>query len=117
MASEFQPSIFAFGDAAGAGQYLVGHFRQHLRYNSVLASKTPPVVIPVFPILSVDGGKIGRRSWLEDHANWHNLLRPLANVTGIDLSTVDMDNEQEFYGWIDSHNLEHQLLDIAFGVA
>lgn len=117
MSTEFALNTFAFGDAAGSGEWLIGHYRQHLRYNAVLAQQSPPVVLPTFEIMSVEGGSIGRRAWLNDHSTWHNLLRPLANVTGIDLSIVDMDNESEFYSWIDAHNQEHQILDIVFGVS
>jgi hypothetical protein len=117
MSTEFALNVFAFGDAAGNGEWLVGHYRQHLRYNSVLSSRTPPVLIPEFPILTVEGGNIGRKSWLDGHASWHNLLRPIANVTGIDLAIVNMDDESQFYSWMDAHNQEHSLLDIAFAVA
>jgi len=116
MASEFQINTFAFGDAAGNGEYLVGHFRNHLQYNASLASRTPPIEIPEFHILTVEGGKLGRQTWLNDHQSWHSLIRPFANVTGIDLSVVDFDNEADFYAWIDAHNQEHQLLDIVFNV-
>jgi hypothetical protein len=117
VSTEFNPSVFEFGDAAGAGAWLVGHFRQHLRYNDVLTNQSPPVILPTFAILQVEGGKIGRGAWLNDHASWHNLLRPRANITGIDLSQVNMDDESQFYSWLDAHNQEHQLLDIIFGVA
>jgi hypothetical protein len=117
MATEFKINEFEFGDAAGNGMFLVGHYRNHLQYNAVLAKRTPPVLLPVFPILAVEGGKIGRRSWLDSHADWHNLLRPLANATGVDLSTVDLDNENEFTQWMGAHNAEHAFLDQAFGIA
>jgi hypothetical protein len=117
MSTEFALNTFAFGDAAGNGIWLVGHYRQHLRYNSVLAARSPPVLIPEFSILTVEGGNIGRKSWLDAHANWHQLLRPFANITGVDLSAVDMEEEQQFYGWISAHNDEHSLLDVAFGVS
>src|SRR5229473_869654 len=90
MSTEFTLNTFAFGDAAGNGEWLVGHFRNHLQYNAKLSAGANPIVLPEFPILTVEGGKIGRRSWLEQHANWHQLLRPFANVTGIDLAEVDM---------------------------
>ena len=116
MSTEFALNLFAFGDAAGNGEWLLGHFRNHLQYNAKLAARTPPVLLPEFPILAVEGGKIGRKSWLDSHADWHNLLRPLAGATGIDLSVVDFDNENEFYQWVDAHRAEHQFLDVVFGV-
>jgi hypothetical protein len=117
MATEFKINEFEFGDAAGGGFWLVEHYRNHLQYNDVLAKRTPPVLLPVFPIMSVEGGKIGRRSWLDSHQSWHELLRPLAGATGVDLSVVDMDNENEFTQWMGAHNAEHAFLDQAFGIA
>ena len=115
MSTEFAFNQFQFGDAAGSGIWLIGHYRQHLRYNGVLAARSPPVLIPSFSILTIEGGN--KRAWLDAHASWHNLLRPIANVTGIDLAVVDLDDEREFYSWIDAHNLEHQIMDAVFGVA
>jgi hypothetical protein len=116
MATEFALNTFEFGDVAGNGAWLIGHFRNHLQYNAVLAARTPPVLLPEFPIMAVEAGKIGRTSWLNSHQNWHELLRPLANTTGIDLSEVNMDNESEFYQWIDAHNAEHKFFDQFFGI-
>jgi hypothetical protein len=117
MSTEFAINVFAFGDAAGNGEWLIGHYRNHLQYNAKLAARTPPVLLPEFPILAVEGGKIGRRSWLDSHQSWHELLRPLAGATGVDLSTVDLDNENEFTQWMGAHAAEHAFLDQAFGVA
>jgi len=116
MSTEFALNTFEFGDAAGNGEWFVGHYRNHLQYNAKLAARTPPVLLPEFPILAVEGGKIGRRSWLDSHQSWHELLRPLANATGVDLSTVDLDNENEFTQWMGAHNAEHAFLDQVFGV-
>jgi hypothetical protein len=117
VATEFALNQFQFGDVAGNGEWLVGHYRNHLQYNAVLAKRTPPVLLPEFPILTVEAGKIGRKSWLNDHQNWHELLRPLANATGVDLSEVNMDDKSEFYQWVDAHNAEHRFLDQFFGIA
>jgi hypothetical protein len=97
--------------------WLVGHYRQHLRYNAVLAARSPPVIIDEFPILNLGDSKREVRFWLDAHQNWHQLIRPFANVSGIDLAQVDFDNKNQFYLWQDDHNAEHRLLDQAFGVA
>jgi hypothetical protein len=117
VSTEFALNQFEFGDTAGNGEWLVGHYRNHLQYNAVLAARTPPVLLPEFPILTVEAGKIGRKSWLDSHSDWHNLLRPLANYTGVDLSDVNMDNESEFYQWLDAHSAEHRFLDQVFNIA
>ncbi len=116
MATEFVLNTLEFGDAAGWGTWLVGHFRQHLRYNAVLAGRTPSVQIATFNILQMGASALEKRFWLDAHQSWHALLRPFANVTGIDLASVDIDDRNQFYGWIDLHNQEHRVLDQAFGV-
>jgi hypothetical protein len=116
VTSEFSPNLFEFGDIAGNGAWLDGHYRQHLRYNDVLAGQTPPIIINVYPILVVQAGELGRKDWLNSHENWHELVRPFANITSIDLSDVDLSDPNKFYEWMDLHNQEHAALDQAFGV-
>lgn len=118
MTTQFLPNTFEFGDAAGLGAWLVGHYRQHLAYNTYVgAHTTPPLELPEFNILTVEGGRLGSQFWLEDHESWHELIRPFANVTGVDLSAVDMSKPDDFYEWIDLHNQEHAAIDAAFGLA
>jgi hypothetical protein len=117
MASEFPIKIFEFGDIAGNGYWLDSHFRNHLQYNAVLAALSPPITINPYPILVVQQGEVGRRDWLQSHENWHELIRPFANVTSIDLSQVNLDDPNQFYEWLDLHAQEHSALDTAFGVA
>lgn len=116
MSTEFALNTLEFGDQAGWGEWLVGHFRQHLRYNLALAIRSPPIIIQEYPILTVEGGQRGLRFWLDSHSSWHDAVRPFANVTGIDLSEVDFSKEGEFYQWIDLHNQEHAAFDQVFGV-
>jgi|SRR5215813_4489476 len=116
MTSQFNPNTLAFGDDAGLGIWLVGHYRQHLAYNAFLASLASPIIIPTYNILAIAGGRLGMRGWLDDHEKWHEQIRPFANVTGVDFSAVDFNNESEFYAWIDLHNQEHAIIDTAFGL-
>lgn len=117
MTTFFLPNQIAFGDKAGLGLWLIGHYRQHVRYNSVLAAKTPPVIIDEFPILNWGESEREIKDWLNSHENWHQLIRQFANVTGADLSALDTSNPDQWYSWMDVHNNEHALIDSAFGVA
>lgn len=117
MSTEFGANIFQFGDVAGRGEWEIGHYRQHLRYQVVLAGLTPARVLPDYPIMRIGETKAEVKSWLGSHEVLHELLRPLANITGVNLANVDMESPSAFYAWMDTHNLEHQLFDIAFGVA
>jgi hypothetical protein len=116
MSSEFNPPIFAFGDRAGQGRWEIGHYRQHLRYLAVLSARTPPVIIADQPIITMGSTDLERKIWLQSHEVMHELIRPYANVTGIDLALVDLNDPEEWYVWADTHANEHALLDSAFGV-
>jgi len=114
--TEFNPTVFVLGDRAGQGRWEVGHYRQHLRYLTRLGNLFFPVVIADHPLLSIGTNKTQQKLWLEDHASAHNTLRQYTNVTGVDLSIVDLTNPDEFQVWLDSHATEHALLDQAFGI-
>ena|SRR5215468_1579587 len=117
MASEFQVTQFAYGDEAGFGFWLDSHYRQHLRYNDVLAARTPAQVLPIWDILAIPSDMSKFRFWLDSHENWHSVVRPFANITGVNLADVDFRSESQFFSWLDLHAAEHAQLDLAFGVA
>lgn len=114
--TEFNPTIFLFGDRAGQGRWEVAHYRQHLNYLTHLAKLSPPTLIADHPLMTIGQNELQRRLWLQDHATTHNILRTYANVTGIDLSTVDFEDQHEFQIWLETHSTEHTLIDAAFGL-
>lgn len=115
--TEFSASTVVFGDLPGLGLWETGHYRQHLNYNTVLAKRTPAVIIPIFPILNLVGlSQQEAVFWLDAHEKWHELIRPYANVTDVNLSYFDITNPDSFYEWQDLHNAEHTLIDKAFGL-
>jgi hypothetical protein len=116
MTSQFQPNTLEWGDVVGLHVWEVGHYRQHLVYQQVLAARTPPVIIASYPIFHVGDRQQELRFWLTSHEQLHEILRSYTNVTGPVLSDVNFSKEGEFYDWIDIHNTEHALLDKAFGV-
>lgn len=117
MPSDFQIVTFTYGDEAGFGLWLDLHYRQHLRYNNVLAARSPPVVLSVFDILAIPQNKSALKFWLDSHENWHELIRPFANVAGINLAEIDFGQPDQFYQWLDLHAQEHAQIDLALGVA
>ncbi len=114
--SEFNPTNFVFGDRAGQGRWEVGHYRQHLNYVKYLVGLSNPILIPDYPLLTMGQNDLQRRLWLESHQEIHTTLRTYSNVTGIDLSSVNFKNAEEFNTWLDSHAEEHALIDAAFGL-
>lgn len=119
MTTEFQITDILYGDVAGMGMWSDGHYRQHLRYNAKLATNTPPVILPDFPIFYCplfSGSRKEIRFWLDAHEKWHELLRPIANITGPNFSDLQWEKEAYFYDWLDVHTAEHNLLDRRLGV-
>lgn len=114
--TEFTPSIVAFGDRAGLGAWEVGHYRQHLNYVTHLAGLSPAVVIADHPLMRIGETDGERKAWLEDHQVVHTLLRAQANVTGVDLSQVDMGDERQWEIWQRAHADEHLQIDQSFGL-
>jgi len=190
MTTEFQPNIVAYGDVAGFGQWLAGHFRQHLNYNNHLANTvnvrsitltaggtgytvapavsitggaghdaaavagvsagavnslilinrgvnygpndvlsvvfggpgtgaaatvqlSQTVQLPIYPIMAIVGDL---KFWLDAHETWHELLRPLANIQGINLADVNFNDASQFDQWLSAHAQEHAELDLAFAL-
>jgi hypothetical protein len=77
-----------------------------------------PIIIPEFPILTFLSQKdeVVRKFGLNMHEQWHEQIRPFANVQSVDLSEVNLDNQRSWYEWQDSHTQEHNLIDTAFGL-
>jgi hypothetical protein len=114
--SEFSANIVAFSDIPGIGLWETGHYRQHLNYNTFLATRTPPIIINVYPILGLVGlDQAKLKDWLEQHELWHEQIRPYANVTNTDLSYFNINDPNSFYNWQQLHNQEHAAEDAAFG--
>jgi hypothetical protein len=114
--TEFSPNLVLFGDRAGLGRWLIGHYRQHLNYTSALAAKTPPIYIADHPIMDIGDTPAERRIWLDDHEAVHAILRGYLNVTGGDLSQLDFTKEAGWYLWLEAHANEHALFDQALGL-
>jgi hypothetical protein len=56
-------------------------------------------------------------TWLNDHADIHNVLRELTNVSGIDLSLFDIRSPDQWYLWQQAHAEDHAQFDAALGTA
>lgn len=118
MSNLFQANVVLFGDRVGLGVWSMGHWLQHIQYNTILTRFTPPEVLPVYsimecPLFDKDDRVI--KLWLDAHENWHELLRQLINFTGTNLSDFDYRNPEYYYEWMDYHNSEHQVINVALG--
>lgn len=118
MTTEFQANEVVWGDVPGFGAWQIGHARQHLRYLSVIANFASPIILPDVPLFRVGENKEEVQTWLNTHYfEVHVQLRNITGITGVDFSVVDFTKPDSFYDFVELHNSEHALLDIAFGVA
>lgn len=108
---------FLFGDEIAFAEYRQEHWYEHIQFVQIGLKQTPtPVLIPDYDLTSWTNEPSFVRNWLVTHEQVHEQLRSLTGVSGINLADVNLDNEYEFYTWIDAHRNEHALLRTAFGI-
>jgi hypothetical protein len=82
----------------------------------IAQAQATPILIPDYDLTSWNNSKSFARIWLVTHESVHEQLRSITGVSGINLADVNLDNEEEFYTWLDAHRNEHALLRRAFGI-
>jgi hypothetical protein len=113
---QFQPDQVTFKDLAGYGAWDIGHGREHLQFLQVLAAQTPPIVLPDFDLLSFLTSGSSQRSMIQSHAQAHVLLDAALGITTIDLSEVNLDDENDFYNFMGYHATVHAVERQALGI-
>jgi len=117
MTVPFDPDQVLPHDPAGFGRWLIGHYLEHQEFITLANQLSPPVPIPDFALQSWGDEPIFVSSWLNAHANIHLALRVPANVTGIDLSDVDLTDDDQWYQWMLDHSSEHASLRSFYGIS
>ena len=113
----FQPDQSSFGDLAGYGYWDDGHAREHQQFVEMFAAQSPSIQIDAANLLTfLASGGNARNAQLQAHQKVHQLLRQPTNVTGIDLAAVDLDNESDFYSWLNLHAAEHAQIRKFLGI-
>ena len=113
---QFQPDQVSFGDLIGYGAWDSGHGREHIQFVQILAQQTPPILIPDFDLLTFLVGGPVRGSIIQSHAQSHNLLRATLGITGVDLTEVNLDDQDSFYDWLGFHSAEHAQIRFILGI-
>ena len=115
---QFQPDIATFNDIAGYGAWDIGHAREHMQFVVTLQQQTPTVLIPDFDFLQFLTAGNARKSIVQSHSQAHQFLRiALGITTGIDLSVVDLDDQNSFYDWLGFHSAEHAQIRHLLGLS
>ena len=112
----FRPDTVLFDDPIGFGMWRRGHWDEHRQFIGLGALLTTLVIIPDYDFGIWYDDPAAVRSWLNYHNVVHNLLNGAANLTGIDLSQVDLTDEGQWYEWHDDHRQTHSLLQQFFGI-
>jgi len=113
---QFSPDQVNFGDIAGYGAWDIGHGREHQQFVATLAVGSPSVLIPDFDLLTFLTGGGARSSIIQSHAQSHNLLNAALGITAIDMSVVDLDDQNSFYDWLGTHATNHAQIRQALGL-
>jgi hypothetical protein len=113
---QFSPDQCTFQDAAGYGAWDIAHAREHLQFVQVLSQQTPAVLIPDYDFLALLTSGPSLKSIVESHAEAHNQLRTALNISGIDLSEVDLTKSDDFYNWLGYHATEHAAMRQVLGI-
>ena len=90
--------------------------REHIQFVQVLAGQTPAVLIPDFDFLQFLTSGQARASILQTHAQAHVQLRGALGLSGIDLSVVNLDAQDDFYNWLGQHATEHAIIRQQLGI-
>ena len=113
---QFQPTNVSFGDPVGYGAWDVGHHREHEQFVQALALATPRFLLPNFDFLSFLTSGPYIKSIVQSHAQAHTLLRQALNITGTDLSAVDLENADDLSNWTGIHGTEHAIMRQRLGI-
>ena len=113
----FLPDHVLPHDPAGFGRWLVGHSLEHTQMSQIVSTVgTPLANVPLYDILSWSDDPANVVFWLNTHQNIHQALRAQSGVTGIDLSLVDFNNDDDFLVWQEDHATEHAQLRYVYGL-
>lgn len=116
MSVNFQPDICLSKDPEGFGQWRSGHFYEHVVLRKKCAALISPVNVPDFDIYSWRDEPEFVQQWLVNHNAIHQQIRVACNVTGIDLSLVNLSKDEQFYSWMDDHAQEHRVFRQILGI-
>ncbi len=117
MASLFPIKNVLPDDPTGLGAWLLEHYYQHRQFVALGLTQTPTRFIPDYDILSWSDDPGITKLWLNAHQDIHSALRTWTGVQGIDLASVDLSDNAQWFEWLDDHAQEHRALESALGLA
>ena len=102
-----------FGDEDAMLVFLGEHAICHSDVNAHISKKYGPAPL-LYPL---DGSEEMDADWLLMHYRTHQNLNRRLGIAGLpDLADIDMNDESQFYTWVEVHNLEHAKINYALGI-
>lgn len=117
MSVLFSPDTVLPHDAAGWGRWLLGHGLEHRQFVTACTLISPPVAMPDYDLYSWSDEPLREVTWRNVHQQAHVALRAVTGVSGIDLSLVDLRDDESFFEWLEDHRQEHSLMRQVFGIS
>lgn len=113
----FSPDVCLPNDPAGWGRWLLGHAAEHEQMRKLLLARNPPIIAPDYNLRSWSDDPKVYESWLETHQLVHDSLNEALNVTAIDFSEADFEDERNFFIWLDDHAGTHAIYRQILGIS
>jgi hypothetical protein len=113
----FFHDVVLHNDPDGLGIWLLEHYQEHLQFVRMGLQQTPIQNIPDLDIAIMSQEPERREEWLSSHMDIHENLRNWTNVQGVDLATVDFDNSDSWFLWMDAHAQEHRAIRSALNIS
>lgn len=112
----FSPDVCLPNDPSGWGRWLLGHADEHEQMRVMILNRTPNFVIPDYDLRAWSDEPTYLNNWLQTHQFIHDALDEALNVTGVDFSLVNFQEEREFFLWLDDHRFTHATYRQILGI-
>jgi hypothetical protein len=107
-------SLFSYDDQESWDGFLLINAMAHDNYTAIMERLGRPPL--GYAIADLGDTKEAAFDWLQTHYLLHIHLAAALNLPSIpDLSDVEFHDEDQFLGWLQMHEQQHQLIDAALG--
>ena len=100
-----------FKDKEAFSHFMDLHWLDHNEINDAMMNQG--LSVTSLPIGSENGLT---EVWLDFHNRIHSAIDTALNITSVDFSFLDSNDEQSFNDWLESHAQQHLLYEVALGM-
>lgn len=100
-----------FGDPDQFAAFLGEHDIAHATIARVLAAAGRQITV-----IPLADGPLHSRDWMLDHWQIHLDIGRATGIAVPDLAGYDLDDERQFYDWMQAHGLLHSAINLRLGI-